>query len=606
MAQKKKTIVSSLRNLYSRGVKAGKNNTLGSGGGLDSYYKSLRETRFTNKASIDSWTDVDFVMTPEIAYLNGLYAHSYVVNFEEAIEVMNLRSTINNLLQPLINELTKKIAVINKAVQPNDIDLQALAILRRNGQNGVANIFAKLKKNYGNFKTGLSKITKHTKKQMKTAVDNLNSLYNLDELKQSIKEEIKRQWFLTNNTFHSKDGTSINLLQTALDLVDTLSAEDIVAYGSAGNRLLGEKPELMSEGSKRRYDFITTNYAQGVAAFLTLSQILSAAAKYTQDNIIAKSTGKVNKSYDAALKALNFWDQLANNTSVTQAAQLDFTQLNSKTFNKYFGLAFEPVEAIISQGQVVGHKHADNVTATDLTINYDKILSQLTNAEDAINLSLKTAALIYRTQDLASAGDSFGDTPDLLGEAARPIKYFLLNFGLLTEYQFVQNQSIQTKFNDKNLLTSTSIMDIYNDLCKTLGQFFFTNIIVGFILKNWTDSNEDLKSLPKIILNSQDRKYYLTHDLLNAVKNNISGGGKSLYLHPQITGSMVTTYADMVAAKHKVVGYTRDETTDNITYSTLLDYQPLRTAYNKITDMAKKMSLFTAVDIAVLMEKQGV
>ena len=598
-----KTITSSLQTLRKRGVKAGTKNTLGSGGGLDSYYKSLRNTRFSSQPSIDSWTDIDFIMTSDIAYQNGLYAHSYVVNFEEALEVLNLRSTINSLLSPIVDELTTKLEIISNAVKPTEDDLKAIAILRQNGQNGVANMFAKLKKNYGNFKTGLSKILKHTKKQMNNAVENFNAMYDIDAMKMNIKEEIKKQWLSSSGA--SQDSTILELLNIVLEQVDTLTVEDIIAYGSAGNRLLGEKPELMQPDGKRRYDFITTNYATGTASFLTLSQILSAAAKYTQTNILTKA-GRVNQSYATALNALNFWDQLTKATSVGQTNQIDFTQLNAKTFNKYFGLAFEPVEAIISHGTVVGHKQTDKITATDLTIQYDTILKQITEAEEAINLSLKTASLIYRTQDLQTAGSSVIEDNNLLEPVLRPIKYYFLNFGLLTEYQLAQNQSKKTKFQDKNLLSSTTVMSIYNDLCSSLGQFFFTNIIVGFIMKNWTDNQQALDSLPKIILNSQDRKYYLTYDLLEAVKKNINKGGTALYLHPQITGSMVSVYADMVAAKHKVVGYTRTNTKENITYSTLLDYQPLRTAYDRLSSMADNMSLFTAVDVAMLMEKQGV
>ena len=603
----KNTITSALKKRGTKKDKTLKDRTLYSGGGVASYYKSLREAKLAGKSSVDSFKDINMVMTPQIAYSRafsdgGFYVHTYVANFEEAIEVLDLRHDIENSIQQFMPTLNAKLQQILNAVKPTSGEEEIIQNLEKSGLSHLHVLFQNLKNYYGTFKTAF-RASKKLKLKSKEKYKDIFSKEELDKIKKKIGDKFNIEFKeLQSNTAISKQ--FIQIMQEQIKgIIDNLTSQDIEAYSTLGNVL-----EYGKVDPREATDATPKDYTDGVVNFLMLSTLLTQASKYTEEHI--RKDGKPVEKYQNALAGLSLWEQL---NSSTDTKNTNFLNYKAKQFRKDFGLSFEPVTAVLlGQSNVVGQANS-KTTATDLEILYNQTENAINNTQNIISASLKTGELIYRSQNIIDFFEKNKKDDEInIVLKTKPLRYFLLNFSLLTEYQFVQSQVGKGNFKDTNLLSSQAIMELYNYIISTIGRFYFTNMFVGYILKNWTDGS-DVSSLPKIIMNSSDNKYYRTYDLIQAVKHNTDAGGKGLYLHPVATGALLHNYADFVEAKSKRLGYIRRHNSKkgvrpiDVSYKSLLDDKGdvALGLYKKFVELSENIELFTAADLAVLIEKQG-
>ena len=149
-------------------------------------------------------------------------------------------------------------------------------------------------------------------------------------------------------------------------------------------------------------------------------------------------------------------------------------------------------------------------------------------------------------------------------------------------------------------MSCSNVMGIYNHLSGVLGKYFSTNMIVGFILKNW---NGKVDELPKVVLSSGSDIPFPTYDLLESLKQNsedLSLEGN--YIYPDITGQMIEEYDDFVTSKSAAVSKIV-EGNGEVTYPTILEDGKVSSLYGSLTESGKTMNFLTSVDIALLLEK---
>lgn len=612
MAGKKKAVtVKSKSRSISKSLKGRSSTSKGtkkyilySAGGTAEYYKKFKE--MVREES--SYNNIEsMVMIPSIAYGDSYYVHSYVANFEEAIQAMDLQQKIKNSLQSFMPELNSKLKLILEAVEPTKSEENAIEILEKDGDNALRKLFQGLKDNYGKFKTSFGRALRvETNKPKKTDENIAYEGTMLEEVKKLISKNMVDKLYRLP-TSNEKQKIFVESIRESLlsedGIIANLTSNDISATYELGNILAGNIKDKNSIESLS-FNKLGKEVVEGVTNFLLLSQLLEKASKYTEENIRGVNGNKL-ASYNNAIESLNLWSQLKN---AIAGEKTSFLELGASKFKRNFGLAFESIMGTMEDSKVVGQLDS-KITSTDIELNYSSTIGNIDNTENKINASLKTGQLIYRTQNL---NDFFISNKDEFRKnvlsSAKPLRYFLLNFGLLTEYQIERDKIGGGKFIDKNLMSSEVVMSIYNYIVSTLGRYYFTNTFVGFILKNWTN-DANLKTLPKVVLNSNNNKYYKTYDLIKAVMKNKDSGGDGLYIHPAVTGEMLNTYADFIDKKSRSFAYLKSRG-ETLTYQNLLSHKAKggespQDDYKKFNQLSDDLGLFTVTDIAVIIEKQG-
>lgn len=602
---------------YKKGKKAGElKSTMYTGGSYPDIYKHNAGLQFTGKSENIM---ADFNMTEGIAYRNkrGLYLHSWVINFERSLQSLNFQEKIQNILQPHINYYNN---ILDKMITSLEVDEDEQKIIERiKKPSSILQLFQSLKKNKNklvsflrsdkNKKDTKQKNQKSTNKKTRNTIATGSAQLNkelttlagsnknddvLNSLHKEITKKIKMELSKLSTSDYNKDFIDV-LNQELTKWVESLNLEQILISGNLGDRITAPKAEKIED---------VNTLVNGVSNFYILGKAFEIAANECKKCTPTTNPIIANQNYANAVKTLRFLEML-NEMNFD-----DFTKVDSTVFVRRFGFFFEPLAAVMYGGTVVGHLNNDT-TATDVLLTFDRSMD---NLNKALTASLKTGALIYRTQQIKDffISDLKNKKSDEAVQAnMRPIKYFYLNFALLMEYQTVLKHSRErATVKDIPVVSSEEIMGIYNYLANALGKYYFTNMIVGYFLKNGT-KNDDLKTLPKIIFNSNDQQIYETKDVLTKVRRDVVQNNNHYnmaFIHANITGKMVEDYLQFCYHKSKRKGYL-EQKGKTVTYEKLTSSNAggeVMKYYKELSKDAESMNLVTAVDLAVMMEQNNV
>lgn len=603
----KKTITNkvSKHTRYQSGNKAGQLKTsMHSGGSYPSIYKHNASLSIRGKKKS---VMQDFVITEDIAYNNsqGLYLHSWVVNFERALKTLAFQAKIESKLQPHVDYYNSQ---LDRMIQALQVNAEEQAIIERiTTPSSVLGLFqslkSKKKKINSIIRQGVKPTSNKPKKSKRVATGNSKLNNDLKKIANSSNEEVVLQALqqevikvtktaLSSLSNSQYSATFLSALENEVEeWATTLDLKQILLGGEIGNTLANEKTKINGLDS----------LMNGITNFYILSKAFEIAAKECNKLTITTDPNSINKNYSNAANIFKFLDML-NNLNFDE-----FLNVQPTVFVKRYGYFFEPLMAVLYGGQVVGH--LDNkITATDVLLNYDMSLN---NLEKSLTTSLKTGALIYRQQDIEGFfihGQNSQYAEDRIAQDMKPIKYFYLNFALLMEYQTILKTTRSNKvLQDIHITSSEEIMGVYNYLANALGKYYFTNMIVGYFLKNGT-KNEDLKTLPKIIFNSKNQQMYPTKDVLSKIRNDVvksSNRYNMAFVHANISGKMVEDYVQFCLNKSKRKGYLEDHG-EPVSYRSLIADNTGGKAmqyYRELSKDAESFKLVTAVDLAVMMEK---
>lgn len=573
-------------------------------GHVNTAYQSLQKLkRIKNARSVkaeqakrsgDEWkkynAKFNLTMVDSIAYLNGFYMHSSATSFDRAVKNLDLLNTIKNALEQSVNTLDSRISEIQEKVKPTEEERKAFEKLANRSE--VEKMFDRLKKSLSTPK--MLQLRSMDKKTINTEYTKYFGEDAVKEVKDRIASALREE---VNTVFDDKDKLKPILINGIENFAKSLTKQKIVQIIKIGKIAQGNrKGNYTTKRDKTNAKERELFSMESISNFYAIASVLGEVNRSVQES------GTTDQRYLKAASSLDLIENIANNfeTLVTNIKQKkkeddDEDKYNSVGFS--YGFNYESLEKYLKGGKLLGATNDDR-DATDIIYNLENIRA-----------SLKTSNIIFRTQDIESFLKSTSNR-ELLEEDIKnvlnPIKYFYMNFGLILEAEDSELNTIKKNTKTVNYLSGTklmscsNVMNIYNYLSGVLGKYFSTNMIVGFILKNW---NGKVDELPKVVLSSGSDIPFPTYDLLESLKQNsedLSLEGN--YIYPDITGKMIEEYDDFVTSKSAAVSKIVDSNKE-VTYSTILEDSKVSSLYGSLTESGKTMNFLTSVDIALLLEK---
>lgn len=452
--------------------------------------KNIKSTRSAAKEN--------FRLSSSIAFQNGFYLHTYATNFAEAL----FKAEIDKSLQQIRDALDPLIEDIKDAVQPQDVDREAMNILIQ--PNEMRDAYSKLNKKLESVLTKL----------------------------------------VTQNTGNSEGGAVFN---TTVKDDDKLLAAVLEGKGISKPNDLGLEIVVKSSGKKK----VTAGNIEEVAATCMLLYELASKIR----SVVTNDKGEfTNKTYENAVNALDFVKILTGDLDDILAAQ------SGKSIAQKLGDYLEPAFVAIYGGRIVGDDaKLRKITASDVQMPIKLLVNENTMLEKDVEISLKRSSRIIRKQDLASMKSIIPE--EELTNLLKPIKYFLANFTLIMEHQSDYDSE---NFQDTPIFSISDVVNTYNAVTNTIGLFTYTNMIVGYVLtngnKNAAGQFEDLDKLPRIIYSISSKPVF-TYDLLTSLTEMLDNGNQGSYgdMLMAYSAGLAQDYIAFTEAKKQVSGITSYE-----------------------------------------------
>lgn len=380
--------------------------------------------------------------------------------------------------------------------------------------------------------------------------------------KQRIQQIIKALTKLNNKSDRSPNSTEDIISATTTQLVNAgILDGDII------------KQELAKKMANPRFKKIAgheEDIKEAYGQFAEMTKKIKAVLENQRLN--------TNQTYQNAYKAFSF---VQDSNKGLDVILKDLTA--GKTLSQKLGDYFELAFAAAYGGTIVATTNTKE-TATDVIIASNNAETAANNLEKAVNVSLKLSTRIMRTQDLDKIMNAVNNQID--STILRPLRYFLANFTLLMESQ---NTPESGEIPAIPILSGTGVNALYEQVQRTLGQFLYTNLIVGFLMANGTLNNQQLNALPRIISTASGH-HHLTHTLLQQVKDGADG---------DIMMDYTATLADEYLAFTDAQNQYRSQCTGMTAISAESFFEhrsDMQALYNSISQQIDKMKIWSAID----------
>lgn len=521
-------------------------------------FRSRAEEKAANKSMV-SWSQVggkfrkarsaakghnvkadtsDWVLSSDLAYESGYWLHTYAKNFAAHLFEQEIQASLAQLQQ----FVTPAVDNIREAVRPNKSDQKVLRMLQ--SQNELFDTFKA-------FNNVIQQVVERV--GATDAPDNGGAEVNInyDQLYQAINNKRIKE----GRHIYKVPDTGISELGIQL------------ATRVAGKRkVLPENIEAI---------------ADAFARLMAMSQAISKTLNQTNIG--------VNESHKIAHDAFDF-AKIASTATQEMLATIN----SGKEITKKLGDYFEPgFLAMYEHGKMVGTQ-SNKKTATDVVFNAKTLLSTNEQLHQNVGVSLKRSEFIVREQDLAKIANilpgSKHDAASQVAELMKPIRYFLTNFSLIMDHQLAPEPN--SEFKDSPIMSIGNVVNLYETVAQSLGQFLYTNLIVGFLLFNGSPNNkQDLKALPHIIATANGKQMF-TYDLLNNLSNTQEQYGDIMVNY---TAGLAQEYLTFIETKKQA----RSQLGDKANYDTL-NTDKVKDARQKFADIINKLTVWSVIDTAKL------
>lgn len=521
-------------------------------------FRSRAEEKAANKSMV-SWSQVggkfrkarsaakghnvkadtsDWVLSSDLAYESGYWLHTYAKNFAAHLFEQEIQASLAQLQQ----FVTPAVDNIREAVRPNESDQKVLRMLQ--SQNELFDTFKA-------FNNVIQQVVERV--GATDAPDNGGAEVNInyDQLYQAINNKRIKE----GRHIYKVPDTGISELGIQL------------ATRVAGKRkVLPENIEAI---------------ADAFARLMAMSQAISKTLNQTNIG--------VNESHKIAHDAFDF-AKIASTATQEMLATIN----SGKEITKKLGDYFEPgFLAMYEHGKMVGTQ-SNKKTATDVVFNAKTLLSTNEQLHQNVGVSLKRSEFIVREQDLAKIANilpgSKHDAASQVAELMKPIRYFLTNFSLIMDHQLAPEPN--SEFKDSPIMSIGNVVNLYETVAQSLGQFLYTNLIVGFLLFNGSPNNkQDLKALPHIIATANGKQMF-TYDLLNNLSNTQEQYGDIMVNY---TAGLAQEYLTFIETKKQA----RSQLGDKANYDTL-NTDKVKDARQKFADIINKLTVWSVIDTAKL------
>lgn len=481
----------------------------------------------------------DWVLSSDLAYESGYWLHTYAKNFAAHLFEQEIQASLAQLQQFVAPAVDN----IREAVRPNESDQKVLRMLQ--SQNELFDTFRA-------FNSVIQQVVERvgaTNPSSDASSAEVN--INYDQLYQAI------------NNRRIKEGRHI------YKVPDTGISE------------LGIQLATRVAGKQKVLPKNIEAIADAFARLMIMSQAISKTL--SQTNI------GVNESHKIAHDAFDF-AKIASTATQEMLATIN----GGKEITKKLGDYFEPgFLAMYEHGKMVGTQ-SNKKTATDVVFNAKTLLSTNEQLHQNVGVSLKRSEFIVREQDLAKIANilpgSKHDAASQVAELMKPIRYFLTNFSLIMDHQLAPEPD--SEFKDSPIMSIGNVVNLYEKVAQSLGQFLYTNLIVGFLLFNGSPNNkQDLKALPHIIATANGKQMF-TYDLLNNLSNTQEQYGDIMVNY---TAGLAQDYLAFIDIKKQA----RSQLGDKANYDTLNTDQ-VKAYRQKFANVINKLTVWSVIDTAKL------
>lgn len=481
----------------------------------------------------------DWVLSSDLAYESGYWLHTYAKNFAAHLFEQEIQASLAQLQQFVAPAVDN----IREAVRPNDSDQKVLRMLQ--SQNELFDTFRA-------FNGVIQQVVERVgATNPPSDGGNAEVNINYDQLYQAI------------NNKRIKEGRHV------YKVPDTGISE------------LGIQLATRVAGKQKVLPKNIEAIADAFARLMVMSQAISKTL--SQTNI------GVNESHKIAHDAFDF-AKIASTATQEMLATIN----GGKEITKKLGDYFEPgFLAMYEHGKMVGTQ-SNKKTATDVVFNAKTLLSTNEQLHQNVGVSLKRSEFIVREQDLAKIANilpgSKHDAASQVAELMKPIRYFLTNFSLIMDHQLAPEPD--SEFKDSPIMSIGNVVNLYESVAQGLGQFLYTNLIVGFLLFNGSPNNkQDLKALPHIVATANGKQMF-TYDLLNNLSNTQEQYGDIMVNY---TAGLAQDYLAFIDIKKQA----RSQLGDKANYDTLNTDQ-VKAYRQKFADVINKLTVWSVIDTAKL------
>lgn len=480
----------------------------------------------------------DWVLSADLAYESGYWLHTYAKNFAAHLFEQEIQASLAQLQQFVAPAVDN----IREAVRPNESDQKVLRMLQ--SQNELFDTFKA-------FNNVIQQVVERVGATDTPDNGGTEVNINYDQLYQAINNKRIKE----GRHIYKVPDTGISELGIQL------------ATRVAGKRkVLPENIEAI---------------ADAFARLMAMSQAIGKTLNQTNIG--------VNESHKIAHDAFDF-AKIASTATQEMLATIN----SGKEITKKLGDYFEPgFLAMYEHGKMVGTQ-SNKKTATDVVFNAKTLLSTNEQLHQNVGVSLKRSEFIVREQDLAKIANilpgSKHDAASQVAELMKPIRYFLTNFSLIMDHQLAPESN--SEFKDSPIMSIGNVVNLYESVAQSLGQFLYTNLIVGFLLFNGSPNNkQDLKALPHIIATASGKQMF-TYDLLNNLSNTREQYGDIMVNY---TAGLAQEYLTFIETKKQA----RSQLGDKANYDTL-NTDKVKDARQKFADIINKLTVWSVIDTAKL------